>query len=77
MTAHACTFCSWEGHLGERSPKACPVCGSGVAPLTAAMKMARKAKAVELQRAFMKACEVPADQDWSADRHCKREGADA
>lgn len=71
MITHLCSFCSWKGHLSEKSSKVCPICGSGLYPLSGAARLAHNTKTVELQKEFIKACEVPADQDWSADRHCK------
>lgn len=75
MSLHACSFCSWTGHLGDRSAKSCPICGSAVGPCDALATLNHNAKTVELMQDFIDTCKTPPEEDWSADAHCKREGA--
>jgi hypothetical protein len=38
-------------------------------PMSAAERMARNTRVVELQQEFIQACELHPDEDWSADRY--------
>lgn len=73
MTLHICSSCTYKAHLSEKSSKQCPTCPGTLRPLRASDRLARNTKTVELMHAFNEACEVPEEEDWSADRHRPRE----